>query len=231
MEDGPLSQWALHIPEGIYDLAFLSALIDDVRARFAADSRRVYMTGFSNGASMTFRFAAEFPERVAAIAPVAGYCRVDGERLPRPVPMVCFFGRMDPLTPFTGGDVRLPWGVTERRPPARDTIRAWARLCGERDEPSAVVEEPGLDVEHYGPDIVAHIVEDLGHVWPGGHRLLPEKLVGRGSDRIRATDVAWDFFRRYRCPESWSRPARHSEAQGRRVAPRPASPGSSTPPG
>src|SRR5262245_51343709 len=37
------------------DLAFVSALLDTLRSRFAVDARRVYVTGFSNGASFAFR--------------------------------------------------------------------------------------------------------------------------------------------------------------------------------
>jgi polyhydroxybutyrate depolymerase len=181
--------------EGVDDAGFLRDVVEDLAARFGADRRRMYMTGFSNGASMTFRFAAGHPHLVAAIAPVAGYCRVREERLPRPVPAAIFFGRADPLTPFEGGPVRLPWGVTELRPPARETIRTWVRACGAEGGAFSATESAGVRVERHGPDVVAHMVEDLGHVWPGGHRLLPEKLVGRGSDRLSATDEAWAFFR------------------------------------
>src|SRR5262245_62002973 len=43
------------------DVAFLAAVLDDVGRRFAADPRRAYLTGFSNGAGMAFRVGAERP--------------------------------------------------------------------------------------------------------------------------------------------------------------------------
>src|ERR1700722_15131124 len=38
----------------IDDLGFISAMIDYLEARYSADPARIYCTGFSNGASMTF---------------------------------------------------------------------------------------------------------------------------------------------------------------------------------
>ena len=68
----------------------------------------VFMTGFSNGAAMTFRFAAERPDDVAAIAAVSGYCPHVGP-MSRPVPTHFLIGSDDPLVPITGGEVVSPW--------------------------------------------------------------------------------------------------------------------------
>jgi len=54
------------------DVGFLSALIDDLRSRYPIDSKRVYVTGISNGAMMAHRVGRELPQKVAAIAPVVG---------------------------------------------------------------------------------------------------------------------------------------------------------------
>ena len=72
---------------------------DDIAHRTPADPGRVYVTGFSNGASMTFRFAAERSTRLAAIAPVAGPCRLRAPRLERAVPTLFLVGAADPLVP------------------------------------------------------------------------------------------------------------------------------------
>ena len=41
-------------------------------------------------------------------------------------------------------------------------------------------------------------VEGLGHTWAGGKSLLPEFMVGKLSDKIKATDVIWEFFQNHR---------------------------------
>ena len=49
-------------PEGD-DVGFLDAVLDSVLSGFPADPRRVYLTGFSKGAGMTFRLGAERSRR------------------------------------------------------------------------------------------------------------------------------------------------------------------------
>lgn len=184
------------------DAGFLNQVIEDLVAR-GADPARIYMCGFSNGASMTFRFAAEHPARLAAIGTVAGHFRWGGETAPAlPVPLAHFFGELDPLSPFNGGLVDLPWGKTEWRPPARQSADAWARRNGWSASP-CVERFDGVTRERWGEpgdpaEVVFTAIADLGHVWPGGHRLLPESLVGPASDRLNATRNLWDFFRRHR---------------------------------
>jgi len=56
----------------IDDVAFIRAVVSDVAKRVAIDRTRVFATGFSNGAMMVYRLAAEAPDLVAAIAPVSG---------------------------------------------------------------------------------------------------------------------------------------------------------------
>jgi poly(3-hydroxybutyrate) depolymerase len=45
--------------------------------------------------------------------------------------------------------------------------------------------------------VVYITVDGLGHTWAGGKSLLPEFMVGRRSDKIKATDVIRDFFQKH----------------------------------
>lgn len=187
----------------VNDLLFLERVLEDAVARAEIDADRIYMCGFSNGAAMTWRFAVERPGLLAGIGPVAGHFRLQVKQLSEPVPMICFFGRLDPLSPYEGGEVELPWGLRESRPPALASVHAWARLCGHEPQEGRVEKEPGLSRLIYGRpgernEIQFITVDDLGHTWPGGHRLLPEALVGPVSDRVTAVDEMWDFFHRHR---------------------------------
>ena len=49
----------------------------------------------------------------------------------------------------------------------------------------------------FGAEVVLVTVEGMGHTWAGGKSLLPESMVGKTSDKIRATDAIWDFFVRH----------------------------------
>ncbi len=54
------------------DVGFLELLIENLKANYVIDASRVYMTGHSNGASMTNSFAFYHSDVLAAIAPVNG---------------------------------------------------------------------------------------------------------------------------------------------------------------
>jgi len=56
------------------NIGFMNHLIDLMTARFTINSRRVYFTGFSGGAKLCYRLAADpvISARIAAIATVAG---------------------------------------------------------------------------------------------------------------------------------------------------------------
>src|SRR5947209_13952862 len=71
--DGSLRGTAHPTPD---DDAFLRELLARLAAHPGIDASRVYVTGFSNGAGMAFRLAADLADHVAAVAPVAGPCWV-----------------------------------------------------------------------------------------------------------------------------------------------------------
>lgn len=194
----------------VNDVQFLEAVLDDLIAKHPVDQNRIYVTGFSNGASMTFRFGSALSERIAAIAPVAGVMWGEPSGLKRPVPMMYITGNADTLNPIEGGVSRLGTGRLmgggKEKPPVRDTIRSWARLISCPEAPREVTESNGVLTERYGPcpeggEIVYVEIEGLGHQWAGGKSLLPESWVGKGTDKFNATDEIWAFFTKHRLSE------------------------------
>ena len=57
------------------DVGFTRALIGKLAESVSMDRRRIYATGLSNGAMMSYRLAAEAGDLIAAVAPVAGGMR------------------------------------------------------------------------------------------------------------------------------------------------------------
>lgn len=185
---------------GVDDVGFIAALIERLDRELRLDRSRIYVTGFSNGASLAFRLGAELGNLIAAIAPVAGHCWIDRPRPARPMPLLHIAGAADPLNPIDGGEVETPWGHSEYHPPVRRSIERWAAAsgcagCTDRTDDAGVVwtECGGCDG---GTEVRLAVVPELGHVWPGGPRLLPERLVGHASRRLMGTDVIWTFFTR-----------------------------------
>jgi polyhydroxybutyrate depolymerase len=167
---------------------------------------------------MAFRAGAALSRRVAAIAPVAGACWADAVTLERPVPMLYITGTADPLNLLDGGVPRLasgraPDGVRAKaKPPVRDSIRKWASALSCPDNPASRTNTNGIHTETYGPcrdgsEVVYVTVDGMGHTWAGGRSLLPEIMVGKRSDKLRATDVIWEFFQKHARPPQPQPPA------------------------
>ena len=188
-------------PSTAADVGFIAAVIDDIGQQLAIDRQRIYLSGFSNGAGMTFRAGAERAERFAAIAPVAGYCWVDPPPPVHPTPTLYIVGTEDPLIPLRGGDIRNPWQHRLiRKPSVGQTLERWAAFSGCASLPITEYEDRELRIDRYpGPvEMRAMLVSGLGHHWPGGKGQMSHRLAGIPLNTLDATAVVWEFFRRHR---------------------------------
>ena len=178
------------------DVQFLSDAMAHLIAHHHADPARVYLTGFSNGASMAFRFAAERPDLLAAVAPVAGYCHVNPAKVIPPVPTLYVIGDADSLLPLAGGPVRLPWGNrVVARPPVEESLRKWAAALGCDPEPTPV---SGTEARYAGPvEFTRVIVPGLGHHWPGGKGQFNPHIAGPVVRSLDGCRRVWGFFARH----------------------------------
>ncbi|HUN51314.1 MAG TPA: PHB depolymerase family esterase [Candidatus Sulfotelmatobacter sp.] len=187
----------------IDDTAFLAALIEALAARYPVDRSRIYVTGFSSGASMTHRAGLLLADRLAAIAPVAGKAW-SRSRPARPLPVLFLVGDQDPLTPLGGGPVKSPWGGVQDYPPARALPEAWAGFDACDGAPTRESPQAGVALEAWrhcagGAEVLFYTVRGLGHEWAGGRgRALPAAMTGPYTDAIDTTALIWDFFKRQR---------------------------------
>jgi polyhydroxybutyrate depolymerase len=157
------------------------------------------VTGFSNGASMTFRAGVELSNQLAAIAPVAGHLFVHDQQLKRPLPTLYIIGRADPLELPDGGVLRIR-GERIEQPPIEQNLAQWRQLDGCPLKSATEERSGGIEIVRFedcreAAEVVEYFIDDMGHVWPGGVNRLPERLVGKPSDKIMATDVIWNFFK------------------------------------
>jgi len=77
------------------------ALIDEVSRELAIDPGRIYLTGFSMGGYGAWETACAFPERFAAIAPVAGGGDPSQAERLRDVAVWAFHGADDKVVPLS----------------------------------------------------------------------------------------------------------------------------------
>lgn len=191
------------------DLAFLRVLIEKLSAGYAVDPRRIFVTGFSNGASMAFRAGAELADRIAAVAPHSGANWVEVVKPARGISLCYLTGTADTLNPMDGGFPKLAFGGGDQggkpKPSVVASIAKWATALGCSETPAQDEANNGVRTRRYGPgrdgaEVVLITIEGLGHNWAGGVSQAPEFLVGKNTDKLKATDVVWDFFAKHPAP-------------------------------
>lgn len=181
--------------KGIDDVGFLRAMVADIGRRTPVDSKRVYGTGFSNGAMMVHRVACEAPDLFAAIAASSGGIMVASCEAKRPMPALLIQGRADPRIPWEGGLFEGNY-----RPPVREifTRLAARNQCAAKEE----TEQRGVArcVTRRGCAANAEVtlcgLEGVGHQWAGGKELLP-RLLGKGTRDYQASEELVRFFSRH----------------------------------
>jgi len=188
--------------KNIDDVGFVSALLDDLSTKFRIDTHRLYATGFSNGASMAFRVGRALSARLAAIAPVAGSDWLDEPKPAQSLSLLYLTGTADPLNPLDGGEITLGTKSAGKKPPVREFIHKWVQLLGCVPDPKTIHDRDGVKgiaytACHGNAEVVYYTVGGMGHFWPGGMSHLPERVIGKSSNKISATDVIWDFFREH----------------------------------
>ncbi|MDT8903423.1 alpha/beta hydrolase family esterase [Anaeroselena agilis] len=181
---------------GVDDVKFLNIMLADLAKKYAVDTKAVFLTGFSNGASLAFRAAALLPDKFAAIAPVAGpYWPPQSTPSHRPrVPTLFIAGTADPYNPLGGGPISHPWG-TFTQPPLLDGLREWTVLNGCDNGLVPAAGRQGIrSLACATLPMRVYLVEGLGHLWPGGTPQFPASYIGTDPGTMPATDVIWEFF-------------------------------------
>jgi polyhydroxybutyrate depolymerase len=181
------------------DVGFARALIEDLSKSVNVDRKRIYATGFSNGAMMAYWLACELSDQVAAIAPVGATQAVQSCQAGRPVSVLHFHGTNDQLNPYDGG--YGPGGKVNFAP-VKDTIQFWVKQNG--CPVQAQVKEAGNIVnERYSPcaqNTAVELYTIVGgeHAWPGGESISEE--IGAPTTEILATPLIWEFFTAHPMP-------------------------------
>jgi len=196
-------------PKGVDDLAFISVLIERLTNTNAIDPSKVYAVGISNGGFFSQRLAIEFPERISAIATVAATMQAslaETRVISKPVSVMMIHGTNDPLVPFDGGRVRA--GARREILSAHNSAVKWAQLNGcaltptiqhlpIRSEDSTRVRVENFTQCPGNTEVIMYVIEGGGHTWPGGWQYLPERIIGKTSRNLDASEEIAAFFRRH----------------------------------
>jgi polyhydroxybutyrate depolymerase len=179
---------------GVDDVAFVRAVVDDVAARLAIDPARVYATGMSNGAMMSYRLACD-TTLFAAVAPVAGTMLGDCPG-PAPTSVLHLHGLADASVRYDGS---RGTGRTEiDGPPVPDVVAAWRRTAGcaapETTRAGPVTTERAACPA--GREVTLLTIAAAGHQWPGSDPTRAQRASGADepSTAVNATAEIWQFF-------------------------------------
>lgn len=200
--------------DNIDDVGFISALIDYMIEDYNTDPKRVYLTGISNGAIMSYRLACEIPHKIAAIAPVDGNIPIMlfPECSPSlPVSVLAINNTDDPLVPYEGGEIiggirKIKLGKVLS---VDESVGFWVKKNMCSNEP-VITEEPDRDPRdgtrvtrtqyinnNDGSEVILYSIDGGGHTWPGGVQYLPERIIGKTCRDIDANEIIWSFFRKH----------------------------------
>ncbi|MEH1124178.1 extracellular catalytic domain type 1 short-chain-length polyhydroxyalkanoate depolymerase [Micromonospora sp. CPCC 206061] len=165
------------------DVAFVKALVDELKSVWKADPDRIYLTGISNGGDMSLKLAVELPDTFAAIAPVSGGFigtkASEASYAPKsPVSVLTFIGGQDRYaSQFDSG------------------IQAWQQRAGCTPSAPAAVPGPAMATRTVAPcedgsEVVVYRLPKMGHSWPGAQ----QGQLADADAGVAATDLIWEFF-------------------------------------
>lgn len=172
------------LKSNIDDVGFVSKMINKMKADFSIDDKRIFATGMSNGAQMSYRLACELSEEIAAIAPSGSQGTFDDCHPKRHVPVLHIQGKADPCSLYEGGDcggcaskfwneIGIPvdyenWKCVS----IPDYIEQWRTRNGCLEKTDVIFQNKGATCVAYkgcqdGADVELCTIESLGHNWAG----------------------------------------------------------------
>ena len=139
------------------DVAYLSALVQNVQSNYNVDPKRIFFVGHSNGGFMSYRMACDRADLVAAIVSLAGATWDDNTKCSpsEPVSVLQIHGTADEVIGFEGGTL-----LGNDHPGARETVADWSANNG-CTGPTAEVPTP-LDLDSSIPGDESSATEYTG---------------------------------------------------------------------
>jgi polyhydroxybutyrate depolymerase len=176
------------VNKDIDDLAFVRQILSDLGTILMVDPKRIYATGFSNGAMFSYRLACEMSDTFAAIAPVSGWLLTDPCQPQQPVSVMHVHGSIDDYGGSTAPMLVNGVSVEVIFPAVEQGIATWAQLDGCTG--TAQVETQGAITHHVytackaGSSVELFTLDGGSHAWPNMYAFPSISSPG-----------IWDFFK------------------------------------
>jgi len=214
--NGLMRRFSAFPDEPLDDSLFVRDVINAIKSQYNIESTRVYVTGASNGAFLTYLLACRAGDVIAAAAPVMASMPRDiaDQWTPvRPVPILIIHGTADPIIPYDAAEVFAGPGNTYAALPVPETVQYWVAAnnayttATETALPDLDPDDDTLTVLYTypatpdGADVLFYEVQGGGHTWPGGSVSYPPFVVGTTAQDFDASEAIWEFFSRHSLAE------------------------------
>ncbi|MDX1934455.1 MAG: PHB depolymerase family esterase [Capsulimonadales bacterium] len=195
------------------DVGFIRELLRWTETHYSMDSKRVYVTGASNGGMMTFRLLIEAPKLFAAGAAFIANLPEDRSQYVAPrrtTPLMIANGTKDPLVKWEGGnvagnrgrtlstDATVEWWTAANK---TDTARKTTETLPDRDPGDGCrLHKTVYPAAPGGASVLFYRVEGGGHAMPSISHPLADKplirrFIGPVCRDVEGAKLAWDFFK------------------------------------
>ncbi len=181
------------------DVGFISELIDQIKSEWPVDPARVFATGHSNGAIMSYRLACELSDQFSAVAFQAGSLEIADCQPTRPVSMMHIHGLDDTNIPIDGGRGN---GVSVHKfASPRESVKTFASLDGCTSQ-AAITDQSNPDLagtlwSDCSDGVVVEMltVDGAGHAWMG-HPVtsVQERMSSLPYPDLDSSRAVWGFL-------------------------------------
>jgi len=188
------------------DLSYINNLIDDVSSRYSINSKRVYLTGHSNGSMLAQKMACQLSNKITAVAVVAGRLLLDTCNPESPVSILQIYGTADTLNPENGGTTNYTLGTYTYQFTSRSVMNslqllAVANGCSTNFSENKNFSNKDLTISTW-PDckngVVVSAIKITGasHAWMGHPAQSADsiKLIGEPYMKLDASKAIWAFL-------------------------------------
>lgn len=189
---------------GIDDVAYLRAVLADLRRWMRVDANAVFASGLSNGAAMAHRMACEMADEITAIAPVGGGNQLETTRPctpSRPVAILAIHGTADPCWTYVESTAACLTVSSTRKVGIAETMASWAQryaCTGQSSRAEFDRDGDGLrttELAWSGCSAPLRLlrIEGGGHTYPDGRQYMSVSSIGP-TVRDWGAERVWGFF-------------------------------------
>lgn len=170
-------KWTKHAK----DVEFIRSLIEYLKNNYSIDDSSIFVAGYSNGAMMAYRLAAEISDKIAGIACVTGTMVEDSVTPKNPVPVMHIHGDADLVIPHTGTE---QYGF--QMAPVDEVIKKWLNWNDCSHVPAILKYNKDVTALLWKgkADVRLYLLHNVGHDWPTKERC-----------NWSAAEYIWEFFK------------------------------------